>query len=73
MSQEKLQDLLNYILVSTGTATAGVALNLNIVNEWMALFVKLVSIASFICFLLINQDKIQTGWIRFKNRFKNKK
>lgn len=72
MSQTKLQELYNYLLVGTGTATAGISLNMQLLDWWLALGIKLVSIASFICFLLINQDKIQQGWIKFKNRFKKK-
>jgi len=73
MSQEKLHDLLNYILVSAGTAgTATVTFWQNL-DLGMSLFLKLISLASFVCFLLINQDKIQSGWIKFKGRFKRKK
>jgi len=72
MSQEKLHELFNYILVSAGTVgTATVTLWQNI-DLGMSLFLKLISLASFICFLLINQDKIQSGWIKFKSRFKKK-
>lgn len=72
MSQDKLHEWLNYVLISNGAATAGVALNLQDVNEWGALLVKGISVASFLCFLLINQDKISEGWKKFKGRFKRK-
>ena len=73
MSQEKLHEIYNYILLSTGTTSAGIALNLDLANNWGALVVKGISMLSFLCFLLINQDKIEEGWIRFKGRFKKKK
>lgn len=73
MSQEKLHELYNYLFLGTGTASAGVALNLDLANNWGALIVKGISVASFLCFLLINQDKISQGWTKFKNRFKKKK
>lgn len=73
MSQEKLHEIYNYLFLGTGTTTAGLALNLQIADAWLSLLVKGISVASFICFLLINQEKIQSGWVKFKNRFKRKK
>lgn len=31
----------------------------------MAIILKFISLASFICFLLINKDKIKEGWQSF--------
>lgn len=68
---EKIQDILNYILFTTGTATAAIGLNLSNIDLWMSLFLKFISLVSFICFLLINQDLIHIGWVKFKSRFKH--
>lgn len=39
---------------------------------YLSIFLKFISIASFICYLLINQDNIRSGWIKFKKKFKKK-
>ena len=69
MSQEKLNEIFNYILVSTGTfGTATVTFWQNI-DLGMSLFLKLISLVSFICFLLINQDKISDCYSYFQFNF----
>lgn len=71
MSQEKLHDALNYILLGSGTTTAGVALNFQIADDIMSLVVKGISVLSFLVFLLINQDKISEGWKKLITRLYN--
>ena len=72
MSQEKLHEILNYFLLSSGTTTAGVALNFQIADDIMSLVVKGISVLSFLVFLLINQDKIQTNWRKLIIKLYNK-
>jgi hypothetical protein len=70
---EKLQDLTSYFLVTTGTTTAAITLsNWTNLDLAMSLILKFVSLASFICFILINQDNIATGYRKAINKLYNK-
>lgn len=70
MSQEKLSELLNYILLGATTSGAGAVTFIQNLTGIGAIIVQCISIITFICFFLINQDKIEMGWRKFKNRFK---
>lgn len=71
MSQDKLNELLNYTLVGSGAAGTATVQFWQNMDLGMSIFLKFISLASFICFLLINQIKIKEGWIKFKDRFRN--
>lgn len=58
------------LLLTIGAITGG--LTLADFDLYLSIFLKFISIASFICYLLINQDNIRAGWIKFKNKFKKK-
>lgn len=68
-----MHEKLNYILFTTGSTTAAVGLNWSNIDLGLSIFLKFVSLASFICFLLINYSKIMIGWRSLLNTFKNKK
>ena len=65
---EKLEDLTSYFLVTTGTTTAAIGMNWSNLDLGMSILLKFVSLASFICFLLINQDNIATGYRKAINK-----
>lgn len=50
----------NYTLLFVGSITG--LMGLQQFDLIMAIFLKFVSLASFICFILINKDKIKEGW-----------
>lgn len=52
--------LTNFTLLILGSITG--LMGLQQFDLIMAIFLKFVSLASFICFLLINKDKIKQGW-----------
>jgi uncharacterized membrane protein YuzA (DUF378 family) len=52
--------LTNYTLLVLGSITG--LMGLQQFDLIMAIFLKFVSLASFICFILINKDKIKEGW-----------
>lgn len=52
--------LTNFTLLILGSITG--LMGLQQFDLIMAVFLKFVSLASFICFLLINKDKIKQGW-----------
>ena len=69
---EKLQDATSYFLVTTGATTAAVGMNWSNLDLGMSILLKFVSLASFICFLLINQDNIATGYRKAINKLYDK-
>lgn len=54
-------------LLAIGTAAAG--FTMADIDLALSIFLKFVSIASFVCYLLINQDKIKHGWHKFKSKW----
>lgn len=60
----------NKILLAIGAGTATANFTLQNINEVLAIILKFISLASFACYILINQDAIESGWIKMKNRFK---
>ncbi len=71
MSQDKIHEIFSNILVAMGTTGAGVSLNLQSLDLRLSLVVKGISILSFLIYLLINQDKIKTGWNKLITRLYN--
>lgn len=69
MSQEKLHTLLSNFLVGTGTTSAGVAFWSNL-DLTLSLLLKFVSLATFVIYVLINQDNIEHNWTKLRKRFK---
>lgn len=69
MNQEKLHDILSYILVSTGVAGATTMDLWQHIDLILAIIVKCISALSFGCFILINQDKIKEGWRKMIEKF----
>lgn len=69
---EKLQEAVSYLLFITGSTTAAVGLNLSAIDLGMSLLLKFVSLASFICYILINQDNISVGYKKAINKLYDK-
>jgi hypothetical protein len=69
---DKIQEATSYFLITTGLTTATLGINLTALDLGMSLLLKFVSLASFICFLLINQDKISEGYKKVINNLYKK-
>lgn len=52
--------LINYTLLIIGSITG--LMGLQQFDLIMAIFLKFISLISFVCFILINKDKIKEGW-----------
>lgn len=52
--------LINYTLLIIGSITG--LMGLQQFDLIMAVFLKFISLISFVCFILINKDKIKEGW-----------
>lgn len=52
--------LTNYTLLVLGSITG--LMGLQQFDLIMAIFLKFISLISFVCFILINKDKIKEGW-----------
>jgi len=70
---ERIHEYISYILITTGATTGTIGLNFANIDLGMSILLKLISLASFVCFLLINQDLIHLGWVKFCSRFKKKR
>lgn len=67
----KLTDTLNYILVSTGTAGIATVTFWQNIDLGLSILLKFVSLATFVCYILINHDDIEKGYYKFRDRIKN--
>lgn len=65
-------EFMNKLLISLATATGGAGMTLQNIDLTVGLILKGTSLIAFVCYILINQDAISTGWSKFKNRFKRK-
>jgi uncharacterized membrane protein YuzA (DUF378 family) len=54
------ESIVSYTLLFVASVTG--LMGLQQFDLIMAIFLKFVSLASFICFILINKDKIKKGW-----------
>lgn len=70
MNTESEHTLLAKFLLTIGTFAAG--LTLTDIDLYLSIGLKFISLASFLCYLLINQKAIGKGWGEFKNKFKKK-
>lgn len=70
MSQDQHHNIINYLLVGSGTTGFATAEFWQNIDLGMSVFLKFISLASFICFLLINQDKISSGYTKVKERIR---
>lgn len=68
MNIENQNSILGTILLTLGTFSGG--LTLTDLDLYLSIGLKFVSFVSFMCYLLINQDAIKKGWVKFKNKFK---
>lgn len=68
MSQERIQELVNTFLVLTGTSSSAVAITIDGITDLIACT---ITVATFICYFLMNQEEIKSGWKKFKNKVKN--
>lgn len=67
MSHEKIEHLINFIFLSTGTVGVATLTFWQDIDLAMSIFLKCTSLITFICYLLINQDAIHKGFIKRKN------
>lgn len=72
MSENKIEKLLSYVSVSTGTTGVATIQFWQNVDLGLGILVKIITVASFSCFLLINQDRIKEGWRKVIKIFNSK-
>ena len=71
---ENKEYLLNKILITMGFSSGGIGLSLTAISVALALALQVTGLISFVVFLIINHEKIQTESKKlFKKIFKKKK
>ena len=70
MNIDSQHPILGTILLIIGTFSA--SLTLTDIDFYLSIILKLTSIASFICYMIINYNEIKRSWVKFKNNLKKK-